>query len=96
MLLYYKNGAQRAVGECRVGVDDSTPYDDPRGICLIRKGSRQYTEGEPNDDFISGDAMIKTGDVCGHGPSGLYLCRPLVGELAVWFSATAARIKVIV
>lgn len=96
MLLYYKNGAQRAVGQCRVGVDDSTSYDDPRGICLFGRAALQHSESEWNDEFNARDVVIKTGDECEHGSPWLHRCRPLTGEVGVWFAGAVARISVIV
>ena len=95
MILYYKNGAQRSVGQCRVGIDNSTPYDGPQGICLIRAAAFQHSESESIDEFHAGDAVIRTGGECEHEPSQLYRCEPLVGELGVWFSWAFVRISVI-
>jgi hypothetical protein len=36
MLLEYANGAQRAVGDCRVGVDPVTTYTRPVRLCISR------------------------------------------------------------
>lgn len=33
LLLKYQNGAQRALGHCRVGVDPYQRYDAPRTLC---------------------------------------------------------------
>lgn len=96
ILLSYRNGAQRSVGQCRLGVDDSTPYDDPRGICLFGTAALQHAESGYNDEFNAGDAVIRTGDACEHGSPWLYRCWPLIGELGVWFSGGVARINVIV
>lgn len=96
MLLYYTNGSQRSVGQCRVGVDDSTSYDDPRGICLYGRAALQHSESEGNDEFNAGDVVIRTGDKCEHDSPLLHRCWPLTGELGVWFAGAVARINVIV
>ncbi|CAK7236061.1 hypothetical protein SCUCBS95973_009477 [Sporothrix curviconia] len=39
LLLFYENGGQRALGQCRVGgVDDVTDYDRPACLCITRDG----------------------------------------------------------
>lgn len=34
ILFVYHNGSQRALGQCRIGVDSSTIHKDPMGICI--------------------------------------------------------------
>jgi hypothetical protein len=81
VLLDYKNGARRAVGACRLGVDKVVTYLNPSRICYYPS---QVSQTRP----LPGHAVrVKSGGdpTHDHREDG-WVCSPMEGSLQFWFS----------
>ncbi|POR37352.1 Uncharacterized protein TPAR_02437 [Tolypocladium paradoxum] len=91
-LFEYENGAQRAVGDCRLGSDACTTYSRPRSMCTRL--------GEPGvDSEIARDLSTTSIEFSGltehgHGLGEGYHCFPMSGVLKFWFNCEKIGIDV--
>lgn len=94
MLLEYADGAQRALGQCRVGVDPVEAHAGPSGICL---GLRLYTEAGVAVWLQTTDVRVAGGEECGHEREGAgvgYSCFPMRGDLQFCFSDKETLVQI--
>jgi hypothetical protein len=83
IIFIYGNGAQRAVGNCRLGIDLVKTYLNPSRICYLPvslshvngAGPRQVVRVEGENDSTHR-----------HEENG-WICSPMEGNLEFWFSA---------
>ncbi|CAK7199888.1 hypothetical protein SEUCBS139899_002574 [Sporothrix eucalyptigena] len=104
LLFYYKNGGQRALGQCRVGVDDEKDYDDPACLCISRDGFTHVVEDraprEPGTQrwhVFYAQAMDDIEEHTHEDENGIWECIPLgegCGRLEVSFTAKSSRLEV--
>lgn len=83
LLMEYRDGAQRTLGSCRLGVDLVTTCSDPTHICVL---STTLT-GRDIDYPRSRVEVINQEEPHNHHPEG-WICRDLSrgGSVEVWFS----------
>lgn len=93
ILLWYENGGSRAVGQCRVHVDDSTTVDRPTRLCF------QATTYLTSKKWVRPGVRVRfgrDGDGDGahrHSDEG-WKCRPLDGILTVFFTHDSFYLEV--
>ncbi|KAJ3529490.1 hypothetical protein NM208_g9731 [Fusarium decemcellulare] len=93
ILLQYENGAQRSLGQCRVGIDPTEDYVKPVRICFRRQ---VYTRLG-----VSGELQATRVRVSSSGPGHHvhyeqgWTCFEMQGELEFWFSWQETRLTVI-
>lgn len=90
ILLQYENGAQRSLGQCRLGVDPVQNYVKPAHICLhpqdyVRSGTS-----------IRGQAtMVRATSGREHHHNGQgWMCFEMQDELEFWFSCEETKLTV--
>lgn len=93
ILLNYDNGGQRALGQCRLGIDQSKEYIRPIGICFRRVLCL-------TDDWrrkVHGIQVEFTSLCCSHSTANTWQCQPLSGasELRFWFSELISTMDVV-
>jgi hypothetical protein len=76
VLFEYDNGAQRAVGECRIGVQASTTYATPSVLCVF--GEPELASEAVTVEFAKSDHH--------HEDAGGWDCYPMSGVLNFWFT----------
>ncbi len=81
-MLEYKNGALKALGQCRVNVDPYKKYLQPSGICV--QACDQPVEGEPDAQSIR--VAFKSTSHEHHPADAGWKCMPLSGGLCFYFS----------
>lgn len=96
MLLKYDNGAQRSLGQCRIGIDPSESYTKPSRICLQR---RLYSGAGIAVKLQATAVQVTEMDECEHGRDGEgndWNCSPMRGNLEFWFSDRETKLAVMV
>ncbi|KAM6537698.1 hypothetical protein FALCPG4_003606 [Fusarium falciforme] len=90
LLMEYRDGAQRALGSCRLGVDLVTTCSDPTHICVI---STTLTGRGIHYPTARVDVTNQE-EPHNHHPEG-WICRPLSrrGSVEVWFSYRVFQIS---
>ncbi|KID82755.1 hypothetical protein MGU_09924 [Metarhizium guizhouense ARSEF 977] len=91
ILLEFNNGAQRSLGQCRVGIDRSEDYQKPVCICIRRQS---YTRPEITGLLQATTVTCTERQEHSHG-SREWTCFRLQGELEFWFSLYETRLTVI-
>lgn len=109
ILIEYENGGQRALGQCRIGVDVEAEFENPKCMCISRDG---YTYRVPKpaarqpgtqtwhvfyaqctDDISDGHEHVHDDE------NGIWECIPMgepgCGRLGVWFSSKSGKPSVI-
>ncbi|UKZ46823.1 hypothetical protein TrVGV298_001033 [Trichoderma virens] len=71
LLLEYENGAQRSLGECRVGIDTERAYANPVGFCIGR---------QPGDHCWMMEVRVDGQTEHKHG-EGVWTCHEMRGNL---------------
>ncbi|KAK6070698.1 hypothetical protein SCUP515_08307 [Seiridium cupressi] len=87
----YKNGAQRAVGNCRQGVDIAESYSNPTRICYR---SLKYSF---SPDMSARDEMVRveSGSDSTHcHEEGGWVCGELEGNLKFWVSDAQSTMRI--
>lgn len=104
LLFIYANGAERALGQCRLQVDEYREYLNPSRFCSLRtKVSTQRSEGmggvdEDEDDGCWGLQIVFADDnhdtsTCSH-EKGEWECFSMVGTLYLFFNVEEVAITV--
>ena len=80
LLLVYRDGAQRALGQCRIGLDTITLCRNPTRLCLRRGNLDKYSilaevGDEPRGEHSHGSSDVGAED---------FQCFELVGCLRFW------------
>lgn len=97
ILLDYENGAQRALGDCRLGVDPVVAHANPSRVCFAWKESSPPA-GNAGDRRRrrrpKGVFVVESGSESqhSHGEDG-WICSPMMGVLHVWSWARGAKIS---
>ncbi|RSL80391.1 hypothetical protein CEP52_017394 [Fusarium oligoseptatum] len=92
ILLQYQNGAQRSLGQCRVGVDPVEDYVKPVHICFHRQSYvRSGTSVQVQETMVRGTSRREHD----HDEQG-WTCFEMEGELEFWFSHEETKLTVIV
>ncbi|CAG7559849.1 unnamed protein product [Fusarium equiseti] len=86
-LLEYNDGAQRALGNCRLGVDRMVKYWKPSRICLM--GGPQGSPRLPMSYVEAGNDDEHEHELLG------WTCNPCHGVLEFWFSKDLSIIRVV-
>lgn len=108
ILFDYENGAQRAVGDCRIGVDPFVTYMKPSRICFLAKNYPQAENGSDSaprtSETESGHVqdeelvMIASGSESesehSHEEDG-WACHGMRGDLHFWFKKDKFKLEVI-
>ncbi|KAM0811875.1 putative Heterokaryon incompatibility domain-containing protein [Seiridium cardinale] len=86
----YKNGAQRAVGNCRQGVDIAESYSNPTRICY------RYLTYSFSPDMSARDEMVRveSGSDSTHCHEEGWVCRGLEGNLKFWVSDAQSTMRI--
>ncbi|KAM5355274.1 hypothetical protein ACJ41O_001920 [Fusarium nematophilum] len=89
ILLEYRNGAQRSLGQCRVGVDPFTTYRNASRICILRQCVKR-------PKVWAGVAKVESpdGDDHSHGEEEGWTCSPLAGTLEFWVNKDVNRLQI--
>ncbi|KAL6806156.1 hypothetical protein J3E68DRAFT_36877 [Trichoderma sp. SZMC 28012] len=86
LLLEYEDGGQRAVGECRVGLDVERAYERPVGLCIGRKSG-----------FSRWSIRVRIDRQAEHMHSERnWQCYPMRGTLVSWQKRGFSTLKVVV
>ncbi|CEJ95157.1 hypothetical protein VHEMI10655 [[Torrubiella] hemipterigena] len=99
ILLRYNNGAERCVGQCRLGVDNVQYFERPNRICL-RKIESDFDTDDPDEfDTVPPTQNALVSAACNadhdHAEPG-WACLPMRGELQCWFSCEETDVRVMV
>lgn len=109
LLIEYKDGGQRALGQCRVGVDDETEFENPQCLCISRGGYTYVVPkpaarqpGTQHWQVFYAQCTEDIGDGHEHAhddEDDIWECIPVgqpgCGRLEVWFTAKTGRVAVI-
>jgi hypothetical protein len=92
ILFHYHNGAQRALGQCRIGIDPFKDCEKPSRICLHR-----CTYGRPGTPARLQATMVKStsGQKHDHDEQQDWTCFQMQGRLEFWFSCEETNLAVI-
>lgn len=92
ILLTYGNGGQRALGECRLGVDSSRRYEWPRLLCTTMESKR--SEVPPNRRLWTAMVQFKDAQAHEHDGDG-WKCYDMSGTLNFWFTHNQQYLEVV-
>ncbi|MBE3046651.1 hypothetical protein IMZ48_29800 [Candidatus Bathyarchaeota archaeon] len=83
LMLTYGDGCQRALGDCRVGVDPSRRYEKPGRLCICRS-----SEEDPsyNRKWWSAKVVFQGSRAHRHDDGESWVCVDMAGTLNFWFS----------
>ncbi|KAF4972541.1 hypothetical protein FSARC_928 [Fusarium sarcochroum] len=91
LLLYYENGAQRTLGQCRIGVDPFETHRQPTQICF-----KSATFADPISEIRKEIAAFDCTREQFHSHiDDDWKCCPLKGNLEVWFNDEEFRVTYI-
>lgn len=96
LLLQYKNGAQRALGQCRLGVDRVEHCTYPTHICLYPRFHLRQEPGQEHPMRIRVTMVEATAASSHTHEGGRWVCCTMEGDLEFWFSDVAAKLLVTV
>ncbi|OTB14314.1 hypothetical protein K445DRAFT_23719 [Daldinia sp. EC12] len=82
ILLHYNNGAERALGQCRIGVDPAKIYDMPTYVCFI---PQRYTRPNRPGQIKTAIVRCTNQDDHKHDEEG-WVCTPMCHDLDFWFT----------
>lgn len=98
ILLAYEDGAERALGECRVGMGPSTAYQNPARVCFRLawepRARHRHARGGPFGWYeveAGGDARHTH---AGGRERGGWACFAMVGILGFWFAHDCTAITI--
>lgn len=91
ILLEYENGAQRALGQCRLQVDPSRTYTKPSLLCFVNLVCKGKVDEE--DDLEVVKMQFDDGAEHGHQQEN-WACFEMVGTLHFWFRGPQSRVHV--
>lgn len=99
ILLEYQNGAQRSLGQCRLGVDKGKHYTKPTRLCFRPTTYDGAWPNRPRYPVPGGHQKVTvvrcmTESHHTHDKGGWTCCR-LEGELEFWFSEGETSLKYI-
>lgn len=94
LLIEYENGTRRAVGQCRLGVDDFEEYHRPLSFSYanVHYWPGCSCRGRHRGAHIVFHSESQPGLLEGNLPWEHY---PMIGTLTAWFSSHDMRLKVI-
>lgn len=92
ILLQYENGAQRSLGQCRVGVDPVEDCMNPVYICFRRHA---YVRSGTSVQLQATTVRSTTRQGHDHDEQG-WTCFKMQGELEFWFSCEETKLTAIV
>lgn len=91
MLAEYSNGSQRALGECRIGLDPVCNYKNPACLCFTQvRCNRPGTAIELKGTKVSSTCHSEHK----HAEEG-WSCFPMHGTLQFWFTNEQSMLEVI-
>ncbi|ORY58252.1 uncharacterized protein BCR38DRAFT_448479 [Pseudomassariella vexata] len=91
MLFDYENGARRAVGNCRLGVDPAKTYLNPSRICYC---STQYLS--QHSSVVRQMIRVESGSESTHRHQiHTWVCSAMEGNLEFWFSGEESIITIV-
>lgn len=94
ILFHYANGAKRAVGECRVGVDPSISFAAPARICVSEVVDTLVMIGAAGELPLHGTMVrFSAGKDHGHEGEG-WVCSEMRGEVRFWFTVEETMVLV--
>ncbi|QPG98958.1 hypothetical protein C2857_000510 [Epichloe festucae Fl1] len=93
ILLKYKNGAQRSLGQCRIGVDQVDYHDNPVRLCLQRcqvpsKAVRNITSLQ-----VTNVKILCTTEH--HHIEDGWTCYTLQGQLHFWYACNETHLTIV-
>ena len=92
VMFTYRNDAQRALGECRLGVDRCRAYENPRFMCTLAT----ITDRQISEQRELRTVEIQFADRCTHGDEdGGWDCYEMKGTLRFWFTHHESHLKVV-
>lgn len=93
VIIEYASGAQRAIGQCRVGEDPVVEYHHPEKICVApvgdRKQSLKWGLGEARVIGVSSSSPLSSTD-----DNLLWRSFDLRGEMQFWFDRNVSQVLV--
>lgn len=97
ILLRYNNGAERCVGQCRLGVDNVESIERINRLCL-RTIEFDFDTNDPDEfDAVPRNQATLVSATCNadhhHSEPG-WTCMPMRGELEFWFSCEETKLCV--
>jgi hypothetical protein len=90
ILLDYNNGARRALGNCRIGIDRPKTYLRPSQICYLPAG---HASGIRRD--IPAVRVEAGCDPNHRHKEGGWLCSTMEGVMEFWFSKEQSVVRVL-
>lgn len=92
ILAEYSNGSQRALGECRIGVDPVCTYKNPACLCFT-----QVTRKRPGTSIELKGIKVSSSYQPEHKHDEVgWSCFPMRGTLQLWFTNQQSSLEVIV
>lgn len=91
-MIEYSTGAIRALGQCRLGVDDVLVYQNPSRTCVAHVDHRF-----PGRSYDIREAKVKTASGPDHGHADKeveWKCFHMEGILHIWFDRDNAQLDV--
>ncbi|OAA63514.1 hypothetical protein SPI_03677 [Niveomyces insectorum RCEF 264] len=93
LVVAYKNGGMRALGQCRIGVDPVSEYENPSCLCVRRT---TYTTQARKETFCAVYVHVATtGDLHSHAEPGWICSAALHGSLEFWFTDYESDLTVV-
>jgi hypothetical protein len=92
ILFEYQNGAQRSLGQCRIGVDPSQDCAEPSHICLRRQIYSRPETPAPLQATMVKSTSEQTHD---HDKQQGWTCYGMQGRLEFWFSCEETQLTVV-
>lgn len=89
-MLKYTNGAERAVGSVRLGLDSATCTIQPTRVCLLRVVGSRLRATKMN---FWNDVDVHRGSHSQSHSPGKWICSDLKGQLDFYFSHEETHIE---
>ena len=92
ILFAYRNGAQRALGDCRLGVDPYRAQESPRFMCTLAT-----TDQQPFELRALQTVQVEFAERCTHGgeEAEVWNCYEMKGTLRFWFNDEECQLEVL-
>lgn len=90
-LLEFNNGAQRSLGQCRIGIDPSKDFERPSHVCFRRAS---YTKRGISGLLLATMLTATDRHTHNHGSEN-WTCFKMHGELEFWFSPYETKLTVV-
>jgi hypothetical protein len=90
IIIEYNNGLERALGQCRIGVDSMQSLAQPSHICFAH-----VTYYRPNTEVQLCGVKVESTTKPKHKHNGMgWKCRAMKGILEFWFTEEEAKLEI--